>query len=180
MGVFARAFRRAQLPARMSQGFNPRPRFSLPSPLPVGIEGLDELLELDLTDKLPPDEVARRLDQEMPDGVDIDGAKLIEPPVRAHVRSVRYRALGELPPGAVERCAAADELPAIRRDDRELNIRPYLKSIDRCDGGCEFEVLVTSSGSARPAEITAALCGGDTELPKHLSLVRTAVDLAAP
>ena len=46
MGVFARAFRRAGLPLRMSQGFNPRPRFSLPAPLPVGIEGLEEELRL--------------------------------------------------------------------------------------------------------------------------------------
>jgi len=180
MGVFARAFRRAGLPVRMSQGFNPRPRFSLPAPLPVGIEGLDEVLELDLTEEMPADEVGRRLSAEVPEGVEIIRAESLEPPAKARVASLTYRVSGGLPAGGVERCAAAAELPVTRNDGRELDIKPYLKSIDRRDGGCEFEILVTHAGSARPAEIVAVICGEDSDLARHLSLTRTAVNLLAP
>ncbi|MFH1732104.1 MAG: TIGR03936 family radical SAM-associated protein [Planctomycetota bacterium] len=180
MGVFARAFRRAGLPVRMSQGFNPRPRFSLPAPLPVGIEGLDEVLELDLTEEMPADEVGRRLSAEVPEGVEIIRAESLEPPAKARVASLTYRVTGRLPAGGVERCASAAELRVTRSDGREIDIKPYLKSIDRRDGGCEFEILVTRAGSARPAEIVSAICGEDGDLARHLSLARTAVNLLAP
>ena len=49
MRTFERALRRTGLPLRMSEGFNPRPRLSFPAALPVGIEGLNEIMEFDLT-----------------------------------------------------------------------------------------------------------------------------------
>jgi len=42
--VFQRACVRAGIRVRYSQGFNPRPRLSLPLPRPVGVESADELL----------------------------------------------------------------------------------------------------------------------------------------
>ena len=180
MGVFARAFRRAGLPVRMSEGFNPRPRFSLPAPLAVGVEGLDEVLELDLAESAPPQELVARLAKELPEGVELTRAEQLEPGVKARVESVRYRVHGDLPLGAVERCAAREELRVSRRDGRELDVRPYLQRVGTCAGGCEFETRVTGQGTARPAEIVAALCDGDAELPRHLSLVRTAVNLHGP
>ncbi len=177
MGVFARAFRRAHLPVRMSQGFNPRPRFSLPAPLSVGIEGLDEVLEIDLTQEPPADELGRSLNEQMPDGIEILGTERLEPPAKARVESVGYRATGDLPAGAVERCTAATELRTTRSNGRTVDIRPYLKSLTRCDGGCEFEVLVAQTGSAKPSEIAAALCGDDITLVRRLSITRAAVNL---
>ena len=180
MGVFARAFRRAGLPVRMSEGFNPRPRFSLPVPLPVGVAGFDEVIELDLSEELEPEALARRLSEELPNDIEISRAELLEPGTRARVSTVRYRVLGELPAGCIERCIASKELRATRRNGKEIDIRPYIKEIGRCDGGCEFELFVSNEGTARPAEVVAALCNGDVELSKHLSTVRTAVNLDVP
>ena len=44
LSVFQRAFIRANIPTRYSEGFNPRPKISLPLPRPVGVESDDELL----------------------------------------------------------------------------------------------------------------------------------------
>ncbi len=180
MGVFARAFRRAELPVRMSLGFNPRPRFSLPAPLPVGIDGLDEVLEMDLIEAMPADELAQRLSAEMPDGIEILRAEIVEPPARGRVASATYDVAGDLPPGAVERCSAAEKLPVTRADGRRVNIALYLNRVESSDRGCEFDLLVTAAGSARPAEVCAALCAGDPALLRHLSLTRTTVSLVAP
>ena len=180
MGVFARAFRRAELPLRMSLGFHPRPRFSLPAPLPVGAEGLDEVLELDLAEDLAPDDVARRLAPVLPQGIDIFRTERVDPPVRARIRSVRYRMLGPIEPDAVRRCAERPWLLVARRQGGTADIRPYLKAIEPCEGGCECEVLVTNEGTARPADIAETLCDGDARRARHLSLSRTAVNLDVP
>ncbi len=164
----------------MSQGFNPRPRFSLPAPLSLGIEGWDEVLELDLTEELEPEELARKLSLQMPHGIDIIKAESTNPGTKAHVASVRYRVTGQLPDGAVERCLASGELPATRDQGRHINIRPYLRSVVRTDSGCECEVLVTNEGSARPAELLDALFGTHARPPNPTSLVRTSVNLATP
>ena len=48
MRVFQRAFKRAGLPLKHTQGFNPRPSVSIALPLSVGVESSCELLDFDL------------------------------------------------------------------------------------------------------------------------------------
>jgi len=48
MRVFQRAFKRAALPLKHTQGFNPRPSVSMALPLSVGIESGCELMDFDL------------------------------------------------------------------------------------------------------------------------------------
>ena len=47
--VFTRTFRRFWVPLRYSQGFNPHPRMNIILGFPVGVEGLGELVELELS-----------------------------------------------------------------------------------------------------------------------------------
>lgn len=48
MRVFQRAFKRAKMPLKHSQGFNPRPSVSIALPLSVGVESQCELLDFEL------------------------------------------------------------------------------------------------------------------------------------
>ncbi len=48
MCVFQRAFKRAGLPLKHTQGFNPRPSVSIALPLSVGVESRCELLDFEL------------------------------------------------------------------------------------------------------------------------------------
>jgi radical SAM-linked protein len=50
MRFFESLFRRARLPLAMSGGFHPKIRMSLPSALALGIEGFDEVLELEMNE----------------------------------------------------------------------------------------------------------------------------------
>ena len=177
MGVLARAFRRAGLPVRMTEGFNPHPRFSLPSPLSLGIEGLDEILELELVEELPPDDVARKLQCEMPQGISVHRAERLGSPQKARVDSVTYRLMGEVDPAAFEN---RDAVFKPERNGREFDVLPYVRRIERIDGGIECEVVVTNAGTAKPAELALAFCGGDAEKARRLTLVRTAINLASP
>ncbi|MDR2756170.1 MAG: TIGR03936 family radical SAM-associated protein [Planctomycetaceae bacterium] len=47
-------FRRARLPVAMSGGFHPKIKMSLPSALALGIEGFDEVLELEINESAQP------------------------------------------------------------------------------------------------------------------------------
>ena len=67
--AFARAARRAALPLRYSQGFHPQPRISFGPALAVGLESLDELVDIELTGDIPVETVITRLNHELPQGI---------------------------------------------------------------------------------------------------------------
>lgn len=82
MRLFQRAFKRACLPLKHTQGFNPRPSVSIALPLSVGVESVCELLDFDLDGvSVPCDEITERLNRSLVDGVVVyktyeDGRKL--------------------------------------------------------------------------------------------------------
>ena len=70
MRLFQRAFQRAKLPLKHTQGFNPRPSVSIALPLSVGVESVCELLDFDLDGvNIPCDEITRRLNETLVSGV---------------------------------------------------------------------------------------------------------------
>lgn len=82
MRLFQRAFKRAGLPLKHTQGFNPRPSVSIALPLSVGVESQCELLDFDLDGvEIPCEEILKRLNPVLVDGVKVlkvyeDGAKI--------------------------------------------------------------------------------------------------------
>ncbi|MBI4580945.1 MAG: DUF2344 domain-containing protein, partial [Planctomycetes bacterium] len=69
MRMFERALARTDLPVRFSEGFNPRPKLSLPLPRPVGIATTADVLVVELTQPVVPEEALGRLAAQMPRGV---------------------------------------------------------------------------------------------------------------
>ena len=70
MRLFQRAFKRAGLPLKHTQGFNPRPSVSIALPLSVAVESTCELLDFDLDGaSVPCDEITQRLNQTLVSGV---------------------------------------------------------------------------------------------------------------
>ena len=70
MRLFQRAFKRAGLPLKHTQGFNPRPSVSIALPLSVGVSSQCELLDFEIDGELPPmDEIRDRLNSCLISGV---------------------------------------------------------------------------------------------------------------
>ena len=69
--VFQRATRRAELPLAYSQGYRPKPRMSFGDALPLGLESLAEAMEVTLRHPISPVELLRRLNGELPAGLEI-------------------------------------------------------------------------------------------------------------
>ena len=70
MRSFERMLRRSNLPIRWTEGFHPAPRIVFPLSLPLGVIGPVEVLELELQDTFPPDEILARLRAQAPLGID--------------------------------------------------------------------------------------------------------------
>ena len=82
MRLFQRAFKRADLPLKHTQGYNPRPSVSIALPLSVGVESVCELLDFDLDGMhVPCEEITQRLNSALVSGLKVhktyeDGRKL--------------------------------------------------------------------------------------------------------
>lgn len=72
MRLFQRAFKRAQLPLKHTQGFNPRPSVSIALPLSVGVSSSCELLDFDLDGcDISCDEIKSRLNRCLIPGITV-------------------------------------------------------------------------------------------------------------
>ena len=70
MRLFQRAFKRAGLNLKHTQGFSPRAMVSIALPLSVGVESRCEILDYELVgQELPFDEIKERLNRALPAGV---------------------------------------------------------------------------------------------------------------
>ena len=70
MRLFQRAFKRAGLPLKHTQGFNPRPSVSIALPLSVGVESHCELLDFDIEGEAPSSEIlCEKLNKALVSGV---------------------------------------------------------------------------------------------------------------
>jgi len=68
MHTLARAFLRADIPLRHSEGFNPHPRISIAHPLSVGVDGLCELLDFE-TDFADVAAIPERINRYLPEDI---------------------------------------------------------------------------------------------------------------
>lgn len=184
MRCFERMLRRAALPFRSTEGFNPRPRLGFPLSLALGIEGCHEAAELELDAELPPEEVRQRLAEQAPEGLEILTVQRLGPRTSALVRRIAYRV--SLPPERTE------ELPAriaallaephcwVERDrprPRRFDLRPYVRDLRFVEGVLEIDLHVASDGMARLNEILAKL-GLEDLLREGTLIQRTLVELA--
>lgn len=69
MRLFQRAFKRAGLPLKHTQGFNPRPSVSIALPLSLGVESRCELLDFDLEIPVDCGEIREKLNASLVEGV---------------------------------------------------------------------------------------------------------------
>ena len=69
MRTFQRAFFRAEIPIRHTEGFNPHAFVSIALPLSVGYSSECEILEFGLLEGVPMEEVPGRMNRALPEGV---------------------------------------------------------------------------------------------------------------
>lgn len=175
--VFQRACARAGVEVQYSEGFNPRPRLSLPLPRPVGVESDDELLAL-VVRHGGPEELSERikasLSAELPRGCEVicvgadRGGNAPQPCSATYVFAVRPDYVNDELSNRIKHLLTSDTLIVRRQTDakasrfKDVDVRGFLRSVELKDGCVSVECEVSSAGSVRVEEILELL-GLDVE-----------------
>jgi radical SAM superfamily enzyme YgiQ (UPF0313 family) len=92
--AFGRAFRRAGIRLKYSQGFTPKPLLAFTPALALGAVGMREAVDFQLGELIPVPALAARLNEALPEGVDVRSVSLVkesDPSLSADVTAARYR-----------------------------------------------------------------------------------------
>lgn len=192
MRTWERTIRRAELPLSYTQGFSPHPRIALAAPLPVGVSGARELIDLWLEEDLSTAEVAKRLSRAMAPGLTVIEVEQVAeqlPSMQSCLRAARYEVGFEA--GAIELddvAGSIDELLARETLDweeqrgekvRRYDIRATILALEvgASEGGdavISMHLSLEEGRTGRPAQVLKAL--GVTAQP--LEIVRVALELS--
>lgn len=66
-----RSFKRAKVPVKYSQGFNPHILLNIGLPCPVGVSSICEELDIELTTPMENDEIIKRMNSSLPDAIKV-------------------------------------------------------------------------------------------------------------
>lgn len=77
MRLFQRAFNKADIPIKYSEGFNPQPKFSIAAPLSLGIESEEEYMDIEL-EYIPVDEFVKKMNKVLPKDIQILAGKYLK------------------------------------------------------------------------------------------------------
>jgi radical SAM-linked protein len=204
MTAILRAIRRAGLPMAYSQGFHPKPRVSFGPALPVGVESRCEYLDLELVGVEDAGEIGARLAATLPPGLEVYEARLLDPraaSISASLRAVHY--VAEFPAGLDDEAlrarldAFANSAKAVVRREappkggtrgrgekiaqskaREIDLKSIVTHLAlEGSGRVAFSLKADPSGSAKPAEVLAAIFG-DGAPPKGVKVLKEGVSFS--
>lgn len=183
MRLFQRAFKRAELPLKHTQGFNPRPSVSIALPLSVGVGSSCELLDFSLVGtEVCCREICRRLNEKLVEGIRVlqvyeDGRKLKDLRLLSCRVTLEYD--NGLPDGAPEAISALFAQPELLVEKRaknngmqEQNIIPMIRSlqVEKGEGSLVLNALVyCQNPTLNPALLVSAIERYLPELPPSFS-----------
>jgi radical SAM-linked protein len=140
MRCLERMLRRADLPFKSTAGFHPTPRVVFALSLPLGVAGLNEVLEIEFTRPCDSNDVLEGLRDQAPDGLSFTGIATVPMKATAIPRRSVYRLA--LPGDRIAQttllCSnllGQDKVwvDRLKPSPKRLNIRPYLRTLHTID-----------------------------------------------
>jgi len=178
--LFYRSAKRAGLSLHHSEGFHPMPKIIFEKALPVGVESLREIVDIELEGRIASDELIDRLNRSLPDGIEIIEAREVllpfassSPPDRSVYRIYLDRLLSkEEAQSRLKKALEKGELFILQERKEKKRRIDLLPLIERAEvreetgesgdiAGLELELVLRSlSGkTAKPLEALEALLG---------------------
>jgi radical SAM-linked protein len=188
MRVFELALRRSGLKVAHTQGFNPHPKVSFALALPLGVESLDEIVDIDISheaDPPAPQSVLDALAAQMPPGLRLLSAELAKG--RPRVVAAEYEC--ELPldqaelqllRGRLEAFLASAAHPFSRdrgkdKTPRSFDAREFVQSAQLDGKVLKMRLKVGQEGGMKPSDLLQIL---QLDPVRHL-VTKTSTILAA-
>ena len=175
--IFSRALKRAGINLAYSKGFHPMPKMSFSSALPVGTESVAEYADVTTVGPTRPDDLASRLQKEMPEGLIIYGAGKALTTAAAETSYYRIRSDNDVfTPGPIQRFLSAENFPIEqkRKDStRRVDIKPLVKALQYIDARTIALSLANNQKvGAKPAEIVESIFNLSEEELKNLHILK--------
>ena len=188
--LFYRASKRAGLPLCFSGGFHSMPRIIFATALPVGMESLTEIVDLEFEGKITPHEVTEKLNQSLPPGIEIMEAE--EVPLFFHLSSLPHPSVYWIPldpPLSREETIlkikeTLDKKEFFIHQERDgkkriVNIRELIERMEmkerlgeKPQWGVEVVLRRTVGRTAKPIEIVGAVLGLEGEPLAQLKVIK--------
>jgi radical SAM family uncharacterized protein/radical SAM-linked protein len=188
--LFYRASKRADLPLCYSEGFHPMPRIIFATALPVGMESLTEIVDMECEGKITSLEVMERLNQTLPPGIEI--LEAVEVPLFFHLSSLPHPSVYWIP---LDHLLLKEEaIPKVKmildkkeffihqeRDGkkRSVDIRPLIEKMEikgrlgeESQWGLELVLRRVTGRTAKPIEIVGAVLGLEGEPLIQLKVIK--------
>ena len=129
--AMTRAVRRADIPLWYTEGFNRHPYLTFAAPLSLGYEGLRETMDIRMEEDFPFDELVKRLNAVLPEGlVAISASDVVAK--AGDLAAAEYRLTIYLPVNVVNQALSAGELLVEKRTKKKtmktIDILPYFKN----------------------------------------------------
>ena len=163
MRAFQRAFKRAGLNLKHTQGFSPRAMVSIALPLSLGNASVCEILDFELVgqEELSSEEIKARLNRALPDGVQVRECYESDRKVK-HLTHLDVAIYLEYDAGVPAGCAEAIE-GLFRRESLIVTKRGKNGPVDQDIIPMIFDLEVTEI-SGQELELTARVCAQNPSL----------------
>lgn len=176
--LFYRAAKRAGLMLHHSEGFHPMPRIVFERALPVGVESLREIVDMEVEGRMSSTELKERLNQNLPEGIEIIDVREVLfpiPPSSLPQRTVYRISLDHLlsteeTRQRLEKAMEKGELLILqerKEKERTIDLLPLIERVEVKEGaekadqeaGPYLELVLRSLGgkTAKPLEALEAL-----------------------
>jgi len=137
MATMRRAFLRAGLDMKYSEGFNPHPYMSVALPLPVGCGSVCELIDIGLIETPTPDSLPKLITDMLPEGLEVHDAytparKFSEITWIEMLLFLQYNEPEQDISEKLTECFMAEKIIISKRSKRgvsDINIAPFIKDI---------------------------------------------------
>ncbi|WP_020677301.1 TIGR03960 family B12-binding radical SAM protein [Geopsychrobacter electrodiphilus] len=180
--MFQRAVRRAGLPVRFSQGFHPTPKVSYLEALPMGVESEAELVDIELFEPVSAEEVARRLNLQLPEGFLVVAAEIPAAGVPSPSASVAASIYRVPLPGentdieqAISTFLASEKVSYVQLKqgvEKIVDLRPDVLGLECVDGELEIRLIKGS-----PLRVASQLLGLGVEPVRQLGVRKIRIEL---
>ena len=87
MKTLQRTFRRGGIDISYSQGFNPHPIMSIAHPLPLGVEGFNEYMDISVDSKPDFEELKIKMNNALPQDIRVHSVFSVDKPLNTLVRA---------------------------------------------------------------------------------------------
>jgi radical SAM-linked protein len=164
--TWERLLRRAGIPIAYSQGYHPHPKMVFAAALPVGCTGDAEVMDVVLSEAMPPRRVLRGLVSLLPEGLKVEDATPVymrAPSLPTLLYGADYDILvetNETLEEATRRCEALlarEEIPRVHRG-KPYDLRPLIDDLDVVNVNSHYvlvrmQLAAGERGTGRPTEV---------------------------